>query len=341
MNVIIENNHNNYNNQNNINYINNPNYIYQNSPYNQYYEINKQQQEYNELALLNNNNNKLNINIDNPYQNTKSDINSNKEIYKDQLGIEHDENIFEYYDEKMTYSQDPIISLENSQSAQIVERVNGCKLLFDCSTENEYHIFINENNTKKFLFACYEDSPFCMRLICSKSKRDFLMDVKHFKKYSEFDNKTNIKNYFDIIKPLKCPCSKYCRPILEIYSNSKKFGYIFEPNTFCCDPVFEIYNSKDELRYKFYNDCCQAGFIFSSFKCGQCCEVFIPIYKGNEKEFSNNNIGDVQKVIDENCSGIIAKTSVFDINFPKDASAEDKLLLLMGVILMDYRYYGS
>ena len=167
------------------------------------------------------------------------------------------------------------------------------------------------------------------------------MDVKHYKKYSELDNKKNIKNFFEIDKPFKCPCSKYCRPILEIYFNSNKFGYIIEPNTFCCDPVFEIYNNKNELKYKFYNECCQKGFIFSSCKLGQYCEVYIPIYKGNEKEFLDNNVGIVQKIVDKNCAGLIANISVFDINFPKEATVEDKLLLLMGVILMDYRYYGS
>ena len=326
-----------YPNQN-IQYNQNQNLIFnQNIQNNQNQNIQNNQNQ----NIQNNQNQNIQNYQNQNIQNNQNQNIQNKQIYKDELGFEHDENIFEYYNEKLTYCQDPLTSLENSSSAQIVERVNGCKFLFNYATQNEYNIFINENNNKKFLFACYEISPFCIRLICSKSKRDFLMDVKHYKKYSDMENKENINNYFELIKPFKCPCSKYCRPILEIYINSNKFGYIFEPNTFCCDPVFEIYNSKDELRYKFYNDCCQTGFIFSNLRCGQCCEVFIPIYKGNEKEFSNNNIGDVQKVIDENCSGIIAKTSVFDINFPKDAFAEDKLLLLMGVILMDYRYYGT
>ena len=166
------------------------------------------------------------------------------------------------------------------------------------------------------------------------------MDVKHYKKYSEIENKENINNYFDIIKPFKCPCSKYCRPILEIYFNSNKFGYITEPNTFCCDPVFEIYNNKNELKYKFYNNCCQTGFIFSNLRCGQCCDVDIPIYIGKENEFSNNNVGIIKKFNDENYNGIVTNTSSYNIKFPDDASAEDKILLLMGVILMDYRYYG-
>ena len=48
-----------------------------------------------------------------------------------------------------------------------------------------------------------------------------------------------------------------------------------------------------------------------------------------------------KKIVDKNCAGLIANISVFDINFPKEATVEDKLLLLIGVILMDYRYYGS
>ena len=59
-----------------------------------------------------------------------------------------------------------------------------------------------------------------------------------------------------------------------------------------------------------------------------------------EKEFSNNNIGIIKKFNDDNYNGITTNTSSYKIKFPDDATSEDKILLLMGVILMDYRYYG-
>ena len=62
MNVIIQNNQNNYNNQNNTNNINNQNYIYQNIPYYQNNPINQQQmQQYNEITSLNSNKKKYNL----------------------------------------------------------------------------------------------------------------------------------------------------------------------------------------------------------------------------------------------------------------------------------------
>ena len=232
-------------------------------------------------------------------------------------------------------------TLEKCKEAEIIEKINGCRICCDCSSENEYNIFVKENGIKKFLLSCREQCNSTNKFFCAKPRREIHMYVNHFKSFSETTTKSDKSNFLYLWKPYKCPFFNYNRPLLEIYLKGKKYGEIREPHTFCCDPVFEIYNNKNELKYKFYNNCCQKGFIFSSCKLGQYCEVYIPIYKGNEKEFLDNNVGIVQKIVDKNCAGLIANISVFDINFPKEATVEDKLLLLIGVILMDYRYYGS
>ncbi len=231
-------------------------------------------------------------------------------------------------------------TLEKCKEAEIIEKINGCRICCDCSSENEYNIFVKEDGTKKFLLSCREKSNSTNKFFCAKPRREIHMYVNHFKSFSETTTKSDKSNFLYLWKPYKCPFFNYNRPLLEIYLKGKKYGKIVEPHTFCCDPVFEIYNSKDELKYKFYNNCCQTGFIFSNLRCGQCCDVDIPIYIGMEKEFSNNNIGIIKKFNDDNYNGITTNTSSYKIKFPDDATSEDKILLLMGVILMDYRYYG-
>ena len=130
------------------------------------------------------------------------------------------------------------------------------------------------------------------------------MEVKHYKKYSETTlmNRVNVNNYLTLDKPFSCPCKGHCRPKLEVFQNEKLLGYIKEPNEFCCDPVFEIYNNSNQLIYKYYTDI--------------------------SKDFGN-------------CNECIGNVCTFFIDFPLEATPEEKILLIMGVILMDYRYYGA
>ena len=167
------------------------------------------------------------------------------------------------------------------------------------------------------------------------------MEVKHYKKYSETTlmNRIKVNNYLTVDKPFSFPCMSHCRPKLEVFHNEKLLGYIKEPNEFCCDPVFEIYNNSNQLIYKYYTDCCQNGFVFKCIRLGQCCEVSIDIFKGDKKDYSDNNIGNIRKVFGK-CSECIANVCTYFIDFPLEATPEEKILLIMGIILMDYRYYG-
>ena len=204
--------------------------------------------------------------------------------------------------------------MQNSSSAQIIEKINKCKYLFGFRNPNEYNIFINENQKKKFLFSCYENSTCKGRWFCSKSTREFNMDIKHIKK-SNF--------------------------LLEVYYKGNLYGYIKEPNKYCYDTFFEVYNHKNKLKYKLYTNYHQCGFCCKCFRISQYCEVYIPIYKPNTKVFLDNNIGVLKKINDNGYNRIMNNVCSYIINFPPQATPQEKILLIMSVILMDYRYYGS
>lgn len=169
------------------------------------------------------------------------------------------------------------------------------------------------------------------------------MGIKHCKKYSEtiLLNKYSLNDYLTLDKSFSCPCCKHCRPTLEVFQNGQLLGYIKEPNEFCCDPVFEIYNNSNELIYKYFTNCCQCGFICKCIRLGQCCEVSIPIFKGDNKDYmENNKIGNIKKVFGY-CGECIGNVCTYFIDFPIEATPQQKILLIMGIILMDYRYYGA
>ena len=43
-------------------------------------------------------------------------------------------------------------TLENCKTAEIIEKINGCRICCDCSSENEYNIFVKEDGIKKFYY---------------------------------------------------------------------------------------------------------------------------------------------------------------------------------------------
>ena len=128
------------------------------------------------------------------------------------------------------------------------------------------------------------------------------MDIKHIKKYSDIINKSEIENFLNLKKQFKC-CSNF---ILEVFYKGELYGYIKEPNKYCCDNVFEVYNNKNKLKYKLYTDCCQCGYCCKCFRISQYCEVNIPIYKGSERFFLDNNIGVLKKIHDGGCKRTIS-----------------------------------
>ena len=163
------------------------------------------------------------------------------------------------------------------------------------------------------------------------------MDIKHIKKYSETINYSEIENFLTLKKQFKCSSNF----LLEVYYKGNLYGYIKEPNKYCYDTFFEVYNHKNKLKYKLYTNYHQCGFCCKCFRISQYCEVYIPIYKPNTKVFLDNNIGVLKKINDNGYNRIMNNVCSYIINFPPQATPQEKILLIMSVILMDYRYYGS
>jgi hypothetical protein len=122
------------------------------------------------------------------------------------------------------------------------------------------------------------------------------------------------------------------------YKNGTQFGKIIEPYT-CFDPKFNVYDKSGQLRYVIIADCCQCGFICRN-SCGKCSEVLFQIHKpGKEVMDANNTDGHIKKLFSGTVQEIVSDADNFHMVFPVDATAEDKLLLIGNVLMIDYRFY--
>jgi hypothetical protein len=114
-------------------------------------------------------------------------------------------------------------------------------------------------------------------------------------------------------------------------------GKIREP-CYCCDPVFNVTNFMGEKKWVITAECCQCGIICRN-SCGKCSEVLFTIHKAGKSEMTPENAEGFIKKKFGGLQELVTDADNFELVFPKDANAEEKLLLIGAVIMIDYRFY--
>lgn len=120
--------------------------------------------------------------------------------------------------------------------------------------------------------------------------------------------------------------------LTEVSSN-RVIGKVTDPFT-CCNPYYEVKDENDNPKYKVYGACCQKGF--------WCCDdVFFHIYKHDAEMKEENAIGRIVKKWTDCPQEVCTKANNFITEFPKDSTADDKLLLIGLTLLIDYTIFES
>ena len=239
----------------------------------------------------------------------------------------------QYYE----FSQNPLQELALSEKARIRQEPELLEMLSGCETENRYHVFIIlPNGMEKYLFKCKEESTFCQRNCCPSELREFNMKIKSIPSQMEYND--NFQTYFaTLVKPFKCTCCCLARPIITgvFHDNNQQFGHILEECT-CCDPKFVVSNNLG-IRYFITIEYCQCGFCCRN-GCSKFHEVEAQIRIGDG---NGEVVGKIIKKVAQDILEVLGDADTYDIYFPKDASPEEKLTLIMATLFIDYRYYET
>ena len=184
-----------------------------------------------------------------------------------------------------------------------------------------------------------------MRKCCSANSREFNMRIKHVKNDNYLDENYSAP-YLHIRKTFKCRATFcYCcccccldspEMLINFCSTHRALGRIKTPITyFFCDPKFYIYDGTGNQRYIIRADCCQCGLCCANNIFGKLSEVYFNIYS------FNNMTNPCGQIIKKSATVIELSTSAdsFQVIFPKDASPEDKMLLVIAALMIDYQYF--
>ena len=136
---------------------------------------------------------------------------------------------------------------------------------------------------------------------------------------------------------ISCFCACCSRPSFSVISQTTKFGKIVELRTIG-DPIINIYDDNGALIYIISCKGCSYGFCCADFFCGsqKCASCDFFIYNKDKSEI----LGQITK---SHRSGN-KKGPDYDqlvVEFPKEASCQNKVLLMSAGLAILYLYYQN
>jgi hypothetical protein len=202
-----------------------------------------------------------------------------------------------------------------------------------CETPNIYHVFGSSTSGFHFLFKCKEKSGWCMRHCCTSTRRGFDMDMSYIASGNPMDPIAT--DYAIAYKSCNLACCCLCRPelIVTLKEGEQPIGRVKYVCTLC-NPTFYAYDKNDNLRYIVSASCCQCSLMCSNNFCGKFSECLFEIY-------GPDGDGAIGKILKQSASPseMITDADSYEVNFPNNASWEDKLLLTALGLLIDYQYF--
>lgn len=233
------------------------------------------------------------------------------------------------------YVQDPMTELASCPSILIRQEPEFLEAFTGCETPNIYHVFGNSPLGYRYLFKCLEKSECCERMFCPSKIRSFDMDIIHCTSIDQLGLGYDVP-FANMQKPFMCTMACCCRPEINITlnGNNQEIGKAIHIFT-CCNPTFELYNARGKLKYLASANCCQCILL--------CPGMIGKMYEGEFEiidAVSNQVVG---KIVKEpaTMAEMVTDADSYTINFPPNADAYDKLMLMGLAIMIDYQFFET
>lgn len=234
----------------------------------------------------------------------------------------------------IVFVQDPISELNNCKGVIIRQQPELFEAITGCETPNRYHVYGQTSQGLKYLFKCMERSDYCTRTCCPSNIREFNMEIYHMINLGQQASKL----FANAVKPLIIPCYCCCRPEMTLLLGDQKevVGKIVNIFT-CCDPEFDVFDKSGNLKFRVHADCCQCGLICANNICGKFSSANFEIYDGT----LTNRVGQISRMAAQSYSEMVTDADTYQLTFPQQASAYDKLLLIALGLMIDYQYFET
>jgi len=225
--------------------------------------------------------------------------------------------------------------LEERSGIFIKQKFQLLEVLTGCEQNHTYYVYpLSKDGEQKGhkLLKCQEKSSFCSRQCMSSDCRPFMLKVNLEDDSEELDNEP----FLLLNRP--CRCTFYClnRPemIVTYVENGKDeyVGKIKDP-WFCCNIISEIYDKDNNLKFLIEGSCLQVGMHCKGPL--DCCQTI----DFDIKSPSGEVISTLQKRSASCAAAMVSDTDNFAVNFPANATKEDKALIMSATLFLDFRFF--
>ena len=114
---------------------------------------------------------------------------------------------------------------------------------------------------------------------------------------------------------------------------SQIFGKVRYPCT-CCNEKFTIYDINENEVFWIIGSVCQCGILCG--KWGRCYETVFNIIRPENPDEVCGKIVKIAK-----CSSCITNADTFNVFYPKDATPQQKMLIISATLMMDYQFFEN
>jgi hypothetical protein len=225
--------------------------------------------------------------------------------------------------------------LESRSGVFVKQKFDLMEMFTGCEQNNTYQVFpLGKDGDKKGkkIFKCKEKSSFCAKQCMSGDCRPFQMKINLEDDSEELDNEP----FLLLDRPCKCTCYCFNRPEMTVTyvedGKSEYVGKIRDPWT-CFNIVNEIYDKDNNLKYIVDGSCFQIGMHCKGPL--ECCETI----DFDIKTPSGEVISTLQKRSPGCAKAMMSNSDNFAVNFPANATKEDKALLMCTTLFLDFRYF--
>ena len=226
--------------------------------------------------------------------------------------------------------------LENISELIVKQEADISEIFFSCCCQqpNNYHVYSRElNGHLNYIYKLREFSGACNRFFIPVNCREFTMKMKIITDKKKKGDKDFSDSLITIQKDFKIPCLCLIRPemVVNLAKEKTLIGRV-ENNFSIFDPTFTIYNEEDEVVKYIEASCCQWGYLFRNYSCGKSEDCKFLIYNSKEK---NKPIGHIVKKTES----VYSLGDNYHVVFPAKTPPEEKFLLSIVAVLIDYQYY--
>jgi hypothetical protein len=206
--------------------------------------------------------------------------------------------------------------------------------ILGCQAKSEFRYFIADNQVAQSL----EDADCCCRICCAPI-HPFKMRVQELSTDAEL---------LAVDRPLRCcqmACKCCCFQEISVASGGAALGTVME-TSYCCIPTFKVFDPAGEELYLIHPPTCCGGMCMNCCTegnpCGKgCCKVPFWIFNAGQANTGGDaaHIGKILKKPKSLLVEVFTDANAFTIDFPEQASADEKALLVGTSIFFNAMFF--